>query len=352
MTAAQTMKWLRLTGAGVAIGMCVLTGAMTGGTKADAQTCIDPSLPLSAKEARLSRVLPGHTLPAPVEILQGSGMDQLGPDFAAGLCGLRSIADAQNYVVQQGTALWRYAVSRAQGRLPAGTLPRSDDRALYWARLQMQAALAQWVPTFPLTADQLASLSETLEEWSRGEHEISYLTGPNVRRLIMSGFDPFTLDAGPNGNGIRTGNPSGATILALDGTHFTDVFGNAVVIHTYILPVNYGPFMNGMLEDTIGPFIAPGPQQVAVSITMSQGGTSVEFDLENWNGRYHGPSAGNDSIAVCPRVRVNGVLQFQLPSTGDCDIYPPRNWVTYPDSWTRDQPSQFTTTTLPHRGAN
>src|SRR5215831_6120565 len=158
MTAAQTMKWLRLTGAGVAIGMCVLTGAMTGGTKADAQTCIDPSLPLSVEEARLSRVLPGHTLPAPVEILQGSGMDQLGPDFAAGLCGLRSIADAQNYVVQQGTALWRYAVSRAQGRLPAGTLPRSDDRALYWARLQMQAALAQWVPAFPLTADQLASL--------------------------------------------------------------------------------------------------------------------------------------------------------------------------------------------------
>ena len=105
--------------------------------------------------------------------------------------------------------------------------------------------------------------------------------------------------------------------------------------------------MNGMLENTIGPFIAPGPQQVAVSITMSQGGTSVEFDLENWNGRYHGPSAGNDNIAVCPRVRVNGVLQFQLPSTGDCDIYPPRSWVTYPDSWTRDQPSQFTTTTLP-----
>lgn len=110
-------------------------------------------------------------------------------------------------MIEQGTALWLYAVSRAQGRGPPGTLPRSDDRALYWARLQMQAALAQWTQSFALTADQLASLSETLEEWSRGEHEIGYPTGPNVRRLIMSGFDPFTLDAGPNGNGIRTGNP-------------------------------------------------------------------------------------------------------------------------------------------------
>jgi len=87
MTAAQTMKWLRLTGAGVAIGMCVLTGAMTGGKKADAQTCIDPSLPLSVEEARLSRVLPGHTLPAPVEILREAAWtssDRISPPGSVG----------------------------------------------------------------------------------------------------------------------------------------------------------------------------------------------------------------------------------------------------------------------------
>jgi hypothetical protein len=42
----------------------------------------------------------------------------------------------------------------------------------------------------------------------------------------------------------------------------------------------------------------PGRQRLDFSITMSQGGTSVEFDLENWNGRYHGPSPGNDDISI------------------------------------------------------
>jgi hypothetical protein len=101
---------------------------------------------------------------------------------------------------------------------------------------------------------------------------------------------------------------------------FTDAYGKTVVIHTYILPVNYGPFMNGMLEDTVGPLMESERQRLDFSITMSQGGTSVEFDLENWNGRYHGPSPGNDTIAVCPQVLVNGMLQFQLPATGQCDI--------------------------------
>ena len=348
MLLALPINRFRRAGMAAAAAMYSLAVGIVGGVQAQAQQCINPNAPLTVEEARLSRILPGHTLPAPVEILQGSGMDRLGPAFAAGLCGLGNFAIAQNYVIEQGTALWLYAVSRAQGRVPPGTLPRSDDRALYWARLQMQAALAQWTPSFALTADQLASLSETLEEWSRGEHEIGYPTGPNVRRLIMSGFDPFTLDAGPNGNGIRTGNPSGATILSLDGMRFRDAYGKTVVVHTYILPVNYGPFMSGMLEDTVGPFMESERQRLDFSITMSQGGTSVEFDLENWNGRYHGLSPGNDNIAVCPQVLVNGMLQFQLPATGQCDIYPPREWVIYPESWTRDQPPQFITTTLPY----
>jgi hypothetical protein len=141
----------------------IAAGAGFGATGAEAQPCLNPNAPLTVEEARLSRILPGHSLPAPIEILQGSGMDQLGPSFADGLCSLGSFDQAQSYMVEQGTALWRYAVSRAQGRLPAGTLPRSDDRALYWARLQMQAALAQWTPSFLLTADQRDSLSETLE---------------------------------------------------------------------------------------------------------------------------------------------------------------------------------------------
>src|SRR5262249_57232191 len=111
-------------GMAAAAATCSLAVGIVGGVQARAQQCINPNAPLTVEEARLSRILPGHTLPAPVEILQGSGMDRLGPAFAAGLCGLRNFAIAENYVIEQGTALWLYAVSRAQGRVPAGTLPR------------------------------------------------------------------------------------------------------------------------------------------------------------------------------------------------------------------------------------
>jgi hypothetical protein len=326
---------------------CALMGASMCSAAHAQPICLNPSAPLTVEEARLTRVLPGHTLSTPEELLQGAEMDQLGPNFAAGLCALADIDSAQAYMQAQGQLLWQRAVSRAQGRAPAGTLPRSDDRPLYWARLQMEAALSEWQPSFSLSADQLTALEHTFVEWSRGEREISFPTDRAVKRIVMSGFDPFTLDAGPNGNGIRTGNPSGATILSLDGTHFQTADGNTAVIHTYILPVNYVPFEGGMQENTIGPFLLPGPQQVDASITMSQGGTSVEYDLEQWNGRYHGPSAGNDNVAVCPRIIVDGARQYQLPATGQCDIDPPQQWVPHPVTWTRDQPPQFTTTSLP-----
>ena len=349
MSVGRTVGWLwrslalRIAPAATA-GMVAAIGLAPASR---AQTCSNPAVPLTVEQARLTRVLPGHVLPAPEEIVQGSDMDQLGPDFSAGLCGLTNLAAAQSFMQSQGKLLWQVAVARAQGRLPSGALPRSDDRALYWVRLQEQKALAQWVPSFFLPAGALTQLQNTLEVWSRGEPEISYPTGTAVKRIVMSGFDPFTLDIGPNENGIRIGNPSGATILSLDGTHFQTADGNIAVIHTYILPVNYGPFMAGMQEDTIGPFFEPGPERIDASITMSQGGTSVEFDLEQFNGRYHGTFYGNDNIAVCPEIMVNGKLQYQLPASGQCDVYPPRQWVSYPANWTRDQPIQFTTTSLP-----
>jgi hypothetical protein len=206
--------------------------ALGAAGSARAQACLNPAAPLTVEEARLTRVLPGHTLSAPEELLQGALLDQIAPTFAAGLCNLTDFASAQSNMQAQGQLLWRAAVNRAQGRAPAGTLPRSDDRPLYWARLQIQAALAEWVPSFSLGTDQLATLQNTLEVWSRGQPEISFPTDPTVKRIVMSGFDPFTLDAGPNGNGIRTGNPSGATILSLDGTRFQTADGSTAVIHT------------------------------------------------------------------------------------------------------------------------
>src|SRR5207302_1545108 len=180
------------------------------------------------------------------------------------------------------------------------TLPDSDDRPLYWTRLEATAAIRQWMPRFPLFSGQRLALIEAFDRASRGTSDITFRPGKRVERVIVSGFDPYTLDGGPAGtapgaagNNIRHGNPSGATALSIDGTTFRTRDGKVAYFEAYTLPVNYPEFRRGYLEDTVGPFMLPGPRQVDASITVSQAVDSV-FNLEQWNGRYHGVSVGND----------------------------------------------------------
>jgi hypothetical protein len=100
---------------------------------------------------------------------------------------------------------------------------------------------------------------------------------------------------------MRNSNPSAATVLTLDGSRTRLPDGTTLVIEAYILPVNYPPFALGMVEDTVGPWMMPsaGQMRVDASVSMSQGGSN-QFWLEMWNGRFHGPTSGNDNIALAP----------------------------------------------------
>ena len=62
---------------------------------------------------------------------------------------------------------------------------------------------------------------------------------------------------------------------------------------------------------------APGPRQVDASVTVSQAGGSV-FNLEQWNGRYHGVSPGNDNVRAVPSVGP-GSRSFAIDNHA-CDI--------------------------------
>jgi hypothetical protein len=79
MLLALPINRFRRSARAAAVGICSLAAGIVCGVPAQAQQCIDPNAPLTVEEARLSRVLPGHTLPAPIEILQGSGMGRFGP---------------------------------------------------------------------------------------------------------------------------------------------------------------------------------------------------------------------------------------------------------------------------------
>lgn len=235
--------------------------------------CSDRPGPLTVEEQRLP-------LAMPQEILRRSGFDRFAARFTAVLSTLSRRAAARALVAMEGRRLWRLAVARAQGRTPADGLPRADDRPLYWARLALTAALRQWQPRFPLSAAERAGLIASLYRASRGHDSIGFPAGPGVRRILVTGFDPFLLD-----DDIRHSNPSGSAALALDGTVLDTPAGPARV-EAAMFPVLWRPFAQGMVEDTLLPYLLAGPRRADMVVTVSQG-RPARFDLERWNGRWH-----------------------------------------------------------------
>jgi hypothetical protein len=332
--------------------------ATAGAAQAHAPSqCLDPSATLSVEESRLTFTLPDNDNPAVLQdkpfaqqMIEGAGFEDFGPHFVDQLCRARSLEDARNLVTRNAELLWQMAVNRAQQRGPVrGDLPYSDDRPLYWTRLQATAAIRQWTPPFSLFIGDRLALIEQFDRASRGMFDIDFPAGKQVKRVIMSGFDPYTLDGGAAGtapgaagNNIRHGNPSGATALSVDGTRYRTKSGAWAYIEAYTLPVSYPEFRRGYLEDTVGPYMLPGRRQVDASITVSQAGDAV-FNLEQWNGRYHGVSVGNDRFRPCPQI--NGVPQLAV-NNPECNIMVVDRWGG-PPTFDLRNPPQWTSATLP-----
>jgi hypothetical protein len=170
------MALIRLRTGALAVGL-TLAAALTAPT-ATATTAAAPTV----EEQRLDRAVPR-------EILARSGFDALAERFARRLADAPSPARARRVVGEEGTALWRRAVDRAQGRGPAGgDLSRDDDRPLYWARLAMTRHLRTWQPHFALSDARRAALLDRLERTSRGQTDVRLGGGgKGVRRVLVTG---------------------------------------------------------------------------------------------------------------------------------------------------------------------
>jgi hypothetical protein len=327
------------------------------GSAARSGSCLRSHVPLSVEESRLTDRLPRNDDPAVLQskpfaqqIIDGAGFQGFAPALTRMVCRAGDLRSLRQLARLGGARLWRAAVNRAQSRgVVRGSLPASDDRPLYWTRLQALAALRRARFRFPVSAAQLNALLTLFDKASRGMFAIHFPSGHRYTRVILSGFDPYTLDGGPAGtapgaagNNIRHGNPSGATALALDGARYRLPGGKTEVVQTYLLPVNYREFQEGYLEDTVGPWMKPGPRRVAASITMSQT-NGDEFDLEQWNGRYQGVSIGNDNLAPCPNI--NGAAQVSIINHS-CDIAVVPRWGG-PSGFNLTNPPQWTKTSLP-----
>ncbi|MFI0544049.1 pyroglutamyl peptidase [Streptomyces sp. WSLK1-3] len=283
----------------------ILSLALLAGPVAPASAAVAPAAPsLTVEELRLDRAVPR-------EILERSGFDAVPRHLTRTLGSARSYGEAHKVVVRQGAALWKRAVDRAQGRGPAGgDLSRDDDRPLYWARLGMTRAVRTWEPRFGLTDQERASLLGELERTSRGQTSVRYPGGERLKRVLVTGFDPFTLD-----RDIRISNPSGASALALDGTVIETADGPARV-ETVVFPVRWQDFTDRTVERALRPYL----RRVDLFATVSQGRVG-RFDVERTNGAWRGGFPDNDNVGV----------------TGTVPVADPAS-----------QP-QWTTTTLPYR---
>jgi hypothetical protein len=348
----------------VAVVLAVLLVSAAASAQVLTSPCLDPTVPLAVEEARLTYTLPDNSNPAVLQstpfaqqMIEGAGFQHFGPKVVKELCHAHSLWVAKIIAFENGQHLWRMAVDRAQQRGPVvGDLPYSDDRPLYWTRVQTLAALRQWTPKFALSADDRAELITLFDRVSRGMFDIDFPAGKHVKRLIMSGFDVYTLDGGPSGtapgaagNNIRHGNPSGAMALSLDGTKYKAADGKVVFIEAYILPVDFVKFEQGYLEDTVGPFMLPGPFQVNASVTVSQAGPYT-FNLEQWNARYHDSRGDNVNFNPCPAVTNPTPPPSTIPQLAvnnhECDSMVVERWGG-PATFNLLNPPQWTTTTLP-----
>jgi pyrrolidone-carboxylate peptidase len=244
--------------------------------------------PLTVEEQRLERAVPQ-------EILRRSGFDPLAPAFVRALERATSYGQAERAVARHGSSLWQRAVDRAQGRgAVRGDLSRDDDRPLYWARLGMTAGLRQWQPAFGVTQAQRARLMDRLERSSRGQASMDLPAGKGVKRIVMTGFDPFTLD-----RDIRISNPSGAAALALDGTWIRTADGPAR-IETAVFPVRWQDFADGTVERTLERQLP----KADLFTTVSQGRVG-RVDIERFNGAWRGGFPDNDNISRTETVPVS-----------------------------------------------
>ncbi|CAM5673794.1 hypothetical protein SAVIM338S_07107 [Streptomyces avidinii] len=248
---------------------CGASAAPTAPGPAAAGASADPSAVRDPEQARLAD-------PRTAAFADRAALGEFVRRFPAALCSARDAAEAGRILDAWGESLWQAAVNRAQGRRPGGDLAAGDDRPLYWTRLRMTVQLADWNPGFPVDR---SALRTRFEDASRGLTTNDFRGTPGVRRLFVSGFDPFGLDTE-----LRRANPSGSAVLQLNGRRLTLADGTPVEIRAVVLPVRYADFDAGIVERAYRPRLAAGPRGADMITSISQGYPGL-FTLEAWAGR-------------------------------------------------------------------
>ncbi|MBA8792937.1 hypothetical protein FHX74_000531 [Friedmanniella endophytica] len=241
----------------------------------------------TVEESRLSlRLGGGGSAPFATALLQASGWDRLVDDALERITACESLDELFEVVDDAGRCCWNDAVRRARAD-EATAWDGLDDRPLYWARLSVGAALRR-LETPPLDRQQREALLHRWDRTTRGIDRPLWPDRSDAEVLIMvSGFDVFGLDTS-----LRHSNPSGAAALRLDGALLETPHGTARV-RSVVLPVSWGAFDQGVVEDAFGPVLRPGPDRADLIMTISMTGRG-RMDVEKWAGNARGGSPDNE----------------------------------------------------------
>lgn len=191
-----------------------------------------------------------------------------------------------------------------------------DDRPLYWARLLSSKIMRSVSPQFKIQATQLSTLLEILEKGSRGQTDLAYTKGA-MKRILLTGFDPFLLDIN-----INQSNPSGVAALMLDGK-VIEYQGITAEINTVMIPVIYEDFDKGIIESLLAPYYALNSLDAIFTVSMGR----KDFDLERFPGKRRSVTApdnlnilsgGSNKKPIIPLLHNrllpgNEFVEFSLP---------------------------------------
>lgn len=243
--------------------------------------------PRTVEESRLGGTLVAGGPPLATEVLRLSGFDDLVAELREPLVHASSLAGLTAAVREAGARLWRAAVDRAQGRTAGGSLDPYDDRPLYWARTSLSATLRGLDSPHLAVQHQRLGLLRILDRTSRGIERAPWPDAdPGEVRVMVSGFDVFGLD-----DSLRHANPSGAAALQLDGVRLSTPDGPARV-RAVVLPVVYGDFDQGVVEDAFGPVLRAGDDRADLIMTISMTARG-RMDVEKWAANTRGGTPDN-----------------------------------------------------------
>ncbi|WP_196138207.1 hypothetical protein [Aliikangiella sp. G2MR2-5] len=208
------------------------------------------------------------------------------------------------------SALW------VQAKEQLHTSHSFDDRSLYWQRLKLLSVVRIHAKKRDLSLQQLKLLQEIIEKGSRGLLDLKFRNN-GFKKILLSGFDPFLLD-----NNIAQSNPSGVTAMSLDG-QVIELNGEKAEIQTFLVPVRYSDFDNGLIESILEDFYLANNVDLVTTVSMGR----QDFDLERFPGLRRSASApdnhnayGNGSLEkpVIPslngnQLKGNEFVEFSLP---------------------------------------